>query len=122
MALQALHPHCSTCLLERSHWWPICSHYRQKRNLYICSWFKRIYTFMKKSLIIYMNYSVDIHLHFGSAMYFCCQHMELAHFHKDHSQVPTSDHKLHLFPHLPGLQTSHLGPINPSIPLLSSFT
>lgn len=63
-----------------------------ERNLCICSLFQRIYTFTNESLIIQINYSVDIHLHSSSAMCFCCQPLELAHLHRDHSQVPTSDH------------------------------
>lgn len=67
---------------------------------------------MKDSLVICINECVDTHLHFSSALYFCRLPLERAHFHRDHAQVPTSDHKLHPFPHLPGLQIRHVGSTN----------
>lgn len=52
MALLAHHPHCSTCLLRRNHWLSTyCAHSHQKINVYICSWYHRMYTL--KTLIIY---------------------------------------------------------------------
>lgn len=43
-----------------------------RKEIYICSWFQRMYTLKREFLVIYINYSIGIHFH--------CQPLELAHF------------------------------------------
>lgn len=95
--------------LERSYWLSTSWGHSLEKKFIFVHWFQRMYIFKKESLIIYINYSIDIHLHFSSATHFHCQPLELAHFQRENSKVRMPDHKLQLLSLSPGLQTSRLG-------------